>query len=64
MYYHPHLLVPGACEDRRWDYGGIICDCTVKVKKLLLSGMSPADNVEIKILRLDDGVTRENATKA
>lgn len=40
--YRPHNLVKPHCEDRRWDYGGIVCDCNVKVKKVYFTSMSPA----------------------
>ena len=34
--YYVHNLVSPHCKDRRWDYGGIICDCNVKIRKFNL----------------------------
>lgn len=58
--YYEHNLVPNACYDRRWDYGGIVCDSTVTIRKIKFTG----DESDIRILRLDPGVRVENATRS
>ena len=50
--YYIHNLVTPHCKDRRWDYGGIICDCNVKIRKIKLHGLNPSNPVEIKVIRL------------
>ena len=54
--YYIHNLVAPHCVDRRWDFGGIICNCDVRVRKIKIHSLSPTNNVEIKIIRIDDGV--------
>ena len=39
--YYVHNLVTPACEDRRWDYGGFVCDCSVKIRTITVHGMDP-----------------------
>jgi hypothetical protein len=53
-------MVPKVCYNRRWDYGGIVCDSTVTIRKIMFNG----DESDIKILRLDPGVHESNATRA
>ena len=60
--YYQHNLVPDYCEDRRWDYGGIICDCNVIIRKVEFQGDGVITKKSIKIIRLDDGVDIETAS--
>jgi hypothetical protein len=59
--YYKHNLVAPHCVDKRWDYGGIVCDCNVKVRKIMLSGLSPTNNVEMRILRVTSDLTHTTA---
>jgi len=57
--FHVHNLVSPFCQDRRWDFDGIICDCNVKIRKILFYNGQPHEDfffMEIKVIRLDDGV--------
>ena len=62
--YHVHNLVTPHCEDRRWDYDGIICNCDVTIRKILFYDPKPHDEfyyVEARVLRLDNGVDIDTA---
>jgi hypothetical protein len=59
--YYKHNLVAPDCVDKRWNFGGIVCNCNVKVRKIKISGLSPSNNVEIKILRVTDTKNHTNA---
>jgi hypothetical protein len=49
------------CVDKRWNFGGIVCSCDVKVRKIMMSGLSPTNNVEMRILRITDQLNHTSA---
>jgi len=58
--YYVHNLIPKVCYNRRWDYGGIVCDSTVTIRKIRFSG---GDESDIRILRLDPEVDAKTAPR-